>query len=543
MLRPFARRPLAAAGRAGPALEARPETPPRLRSPASPLASLVASRSPSRNARLAPASRATTPASRRTSASFPAGPLLLALAALGPAGPVLADTPALEAISPARVAAAVETLAADDMQGRGSGADGGRLAGDWLAAQVAPLGLVPGGADGTWFQPFTAQRVAMRNVIATIPGREPGGSIVIGAHYDHLGLGHQQGSLQPGGRGEIHNGADDNASGTAAVLELARAFAASGMQPRRRLVFAWFDGEERGLLGSQHYVANQPFPEDPPLLMINLDMVGRLGRNKLTLYGQNTGDRLAEWVARANEPVGLELAPRRSMTPNSDHWPFYRKQVPVLMPFTGLHTDYHRPSDDVERVDVEGIVRIARLCLGVAAIAAETDEPLVYKVAPDGAGEALLEQLQAMFGPERWKDELGRLRERFGLGEGADLDQLADRLGRFLRGGERRGEQAQRPRLGVTLDLDEDHEGGEGGAGGLKIRTVARGSIAEQAGLRPGDVVTRMGGHPVQGYEALRWLVANAKGKVELEVIRDGQVVPLVADFGGEAPADGRRWF
>ncbi|MCW8141975.1 MAG: M20/M25/M40 family metallo-hydrolase, partial [Planctomycetota bacterium] len=323
-----------------------------------------------------------------------------------------ADTGAgLAAIREETARASVEHLASAALEGRGSGARGGHAAGDWLAEQLAALGLAPAGDEG-YFQPFEAQGQRLRNVLAQVPGREPGEAVVIGAHYDHLGLGHQQGSLEfLRGRGRIHHGADDNASGTAAVLEVARAFVASGLQPRRRVVFAFFDGEERGLLGSTHYV--EQAAGERVALMINLDMVGRL-RRAVTVYGANTGDRLGDWLGEANRPLGLELDLRRTMTPNSDHWPFYQRRVPVLMPFTGLHTDYHRPSDVVGKLNVEGIAQIARLCFGVAALAAEAEEAAVFAEAPDGTGEAVLEQLQAMLGVERFGERLRELRERLG---------------------------------------------------------------------------------------------------------------------------------
>ncbi|MCO5167111.1 MAG: M20/M25/M40 family metallo-hydrolase [Planctomycetes bacterium] len=466
----------------------------------------------------------------------PAALAALLVALLAPAG--RADTAAgLAAIREESVRASVEHLASDALEGRGSGARGGHAAGEWLAGQLAALGLAPAGDDG-YFQPFEAQGQRMRNVLAHLPGREPGEAVVIGAHYDHLGLGHQQGSLEfLRGRGRVHNGADDNASGTAAVLEVARAFVASGLQPRRRVVFAFFDGEERGLLGSTHYV--EQATGERVALMINLDMVGRL-RRAVTVYGANTGDRLAGWLEEANRPLGLELDLRRSMTPNSDHWPFYQRRVPVLMPFTGLHTDYHRPSDVVARLNVEGIARIARLCFGVAALAADAEDAAVFAEAPDGTGEAVLEQLQAMLGVERFGERLRELRERLGVGEGEGLERVGERL-RDLLGGRGRGERgpAARPRLGVTL---------EGGGPGARVQAVTPGSLAERAGVRPGDRIVRFGGAEVRDPDGLRALVAGARGPVEVEVERRGGRAVVVARFPGEAPApvpdaDGRRWF
>lgn len=467
------------------------------------------------------------------------------------AGPAAADTESGAAVIRAEtIQASVETLASDGYEGRGSGAEGGRRAGEWLAEQLKGLGLAPAGTDG-YFQPFEAQGQRMRNVLATIPGREAGEQVVIGAHYDHLGLGHQEGSLDLlRGRGKIHNGADDNASGTAAILEIARAFQASGETPRRRIVFAWFDGEERGLLGSQHLLANPVFPAETTFLMINLDMVGRLKGGKLTVFGSNTGDRLPGWLELANARVGLSLDLRETMQGNSDHAGWYERKVPVLVPFTGLHTDYHRPSDDTERLDVAGIAQVARLSYRVAVIAADAEEPLVFAQAKDGTAEAMLEQLQAMLGVEGFNEKVKELRERFGLGEGSSLRELGERLQEML-GRDRRG-GGGKPRLGVTLTDD--------GRPGAVVSTVTGGSPAERAGVQAGDRILALDGQPTNDVDELRARVGAARGAVPLEVERrvggEVQRLTLQVDLGGgdaprrpatppapKPPQDGKRWF
>lgn len=456
------------------------------------------------------------------------------------AGPAAADTEAgAAAIEPRTIQASVETLASDAYEGRGSGADGGRRAGEWLVEQLKAIGVAPAGTEG-YFQPFEAQGQRMRNVVATIPGREAGEHVVIGAHYDHLGLGHQEGSLDLlRGRGKIHNGADDNASGTAAILEVARAFKASGETPRRRIVFVWFDGEERGLLGSQHLLANPVFPAESTFLMINLDMVGRLKGGKLTVFGSNTGDRLPGWLELANARVGLTLDLRETMQGNSDHAGWYERKVPVLVPFTGLHTDYHRPSDDTERLDVDGIAQVARLSYRVAAIAADAEEPLLFAQAKDGTGEAMLEQLQAMLGVEGFTEKARELRERLGLGEGSSLGELGERLQEML---SRRG-GGGKPKLGVTISE------------GSTVGSVTAGSPAARAGVQTGDRILSLDGQPTNDLAELRARVGAARGTVPLEVERAGQRLTLQVDLGGEAPRpaapprapkppqDGKRWF
>ncbi|RMG11963.1 MAG: M20/M25/M40 family metallo-hydrolase, partial [Planctomycetota bacterium] len=448
----------------------------------------------------------------RTATHLPTGLLLAFLPGLATAAPA----PGTDAIRTETVAENVRFLASDELQGRGSGAEGGRRAGDWLAAQCAALGLVPAGEDGGYFQPFSGQGKSMRNVVATIPGREDGEMVVIGAHYDHLGLGYQMGSLAFGkGRGKIHNGADDNASGTAAILEVARAFAKSGARPRRRVVFVWFDGEERGLLGSRYFVAHLPFASRP-VLMINLDMVGKLKGNRLTVWGATTGgETLTRWLKMAGAWAELSLDLKDSLTSNSDHAPFYGAKIPVVVPFTGLHPDYHRPSDDSDKLNMEGIAKVARFSYGLAYQAANEDERPVYAEARDGTMEAMLEQLRAMFLDGK---RLPRGLEGLFDGEGNPLERLKEFFSR--RGG-------RRARLGVTIDTRE----------GVRVASVVPGSVAERAGLQAGDRILSFGEKHVADFGDLRRRVAEAQGEVAIVVERDGARKILTARFPG-APVD-----
>ncbi len=457
-----------------------------------------------------------------------AAPLCLALLpTLALADPVAGT----EAITTEGVTATVNHLASDALEGRGSGARGGRLAGDWLAAQCKALGLTPAGDNGTYFQTFSGQGQTMRNVVATIPGTEAGEMVVLGGHYDHLGLGHQSGSLAFGaGKGKVHNGADDNASGTGAILEIAKAFVASGRQPKRRVVFVWFDGEERGLLGSAAFVKAPPFA-DEAVVMINLDMVGMLKGDRLKIYGATTGGPVLDgWLEAAKEGSGLILEKSEIVNSNSDHANFYKKKIPVLVPFTGLHQHYHRPSDDVEELNMAGITKIAGFCYGVASRAANDAERPTFAEGKDGTMESMLEQLQAMLG---------------GDGKGFDLRRMLGGRGKADR------RKADRPRLGVTL---------EDASGAALIREVHSGTVAERSGLQAGDRIVGFGGEPVDGFPALQRLVRTAKGQVNVSVERGDERLALVADFGGSTqtpkarppvkqtpkvspPKDEERWF
>ena len=168
-----------------------------------------------------------------------------------------------------------------------------------------------------------------------------------------------RGSLAPWTK-EIHNGADDNASGTVTMLEIARHFAGQEKKPSRRIVFIAFTGEERGLWGSAHYAKNPRFALEDTIAMFNLDMVGRLTNEKLKVQGTGTAAEFDGLVEEVNQKYEFKLEKDPSGFGPSDHTSFYRAKVPVLHIFTGLHSDYHRPSDDVDKLNLQGMRRIAQ---------------------------------------------------------------------------------------------------------------------------------------------------------------------------------------
>ncbi|HEX6883162.1 MAG TPA: M28 family peptidase, partial [Planctomycetota bacterium] len=209
----------------------------------------------------------------------------------------------------------------------------------------------------------TRARGPARNVLGRLRGTDSSRVLVLGAHFDHLGHG-GSGSLAPGEQGQIHNGADDNASGTAAVLEVARCLA-TGPQPACDVVFALWSGEELGLLGSEHWARQPTFPLDSVVANLNLDMVGRAQSGKLAILGAGSAKEFSGLVALSAPRAGL--APDVSLSGQgvggSDHQTFLKREIPALHFFTGLHTDYHRPSDDYERFEPEGTAKVAALVL------------------------------------------------------------------------------------------------------------------------------------------------------------------------------------
>jgi hypothetical protein len=307
------------------------------------------------------------------------------------------------------------------------------------------------------------------NVIALREGSDPAlcdQAVVVGAHYDHLGRG-GYGSLSPDRRGEVHNGADDNASGTAGLLELARAFA-SQPPDRRTLVLAAFAGEETGLLGSGEYADSPALPLRDTVAMINLDMIGRLRDGELTVFGLGTSPTFPGLLKRALRGAPLTLIRGEGGFAPSDQVTFYAREVPVLFFFTGVHSQYHTPDDDFEQINAQGEARV----LGA-----------VYRVA-----KALLDA------PVRPKVVTAALPVR--------------EQGRGYGG----------PYLGVVPDFAGSPEPG------VVLQGVRANSPAEGAGLRRGDRIVEFDGAPIASLEEFAALLSRARPgqRVGIVAIRDG---------------------
>jgi Zn-dependent M28 family amino/carboxypeptidase len=219
----------------------------------------------------------------------------------------------------------------------------------------------PTSCDSALFHFFQADGQAAKNVLAALPGADParrGRVIVLGAHYDHLGRSSPPALVPPGEPGRLP-GADDNASGTAALLELARRFAAEAAPVP--VLFAHFDAEELGLLGSQQFLAESPVPHDSIALMINLDMVGRLGGGALLVEVTPPAGFLGPVIDSVAAAMGVSLQHSGLTRDRSDHSSFARRGIPAVALSTGLHVDYHRSTDTPDKVDLVGIGRVVDL--------------------------------------------------------------------------------------------------------------------------------------------------------------------------------------
>jgi hypothetical protein len=252
---------------------------------------------------------------------------------------------------------------------------------DQIAARIdrdlVPRSRALDGATVNYTEFFASRRRVVRNVVGILRGSDPAlasEAIVIGAHYDHVGVGGRF-SMTPNRTGEIHNGADDNASGTASIIEIAKAAAADPSRFARSLVFVAFAGEERGLLGSAHYANNPAIPLGQTVAMLNLDMVGR-ANGRVDVSGLEKAPQLEGLMLAAAEIGGLQIRREGPGAGRSDDSNFLDRRIPAINFFTGFHNDYHAPGDDWEKIDAAGTARVATLALEFAArIAAQRNRP------------------------------------------------------------------------------------------------------------------------------------------------------------------------
>ncbi len=320
----------------------------------------------------------------------------------------------------------------------------------------------------------------VRNVVGALEGSDPGLKdewVVIGAHYDHLGLGDQS-SLAPSQIGEVHNGADDNASGTSGVMELARLAANDEREWARSVLFMAFAAEEIGLLGSSYFADNSTIPIDAVNAMVNMDMIGRISNDRLFVGGVGTAPDFQEMLDEANNQAGNEADAAPSLDLDfsdsgygaSDHTPFNIKKIPVLFFFSGLHTDYHKPSDTYDKINSEGAIKVLSLVYGVADRIANAPERLAY---------VEVERPEAPAG---------------GSGGGYG------------------------PYFGSVPDFRDDLEG-------VLFADIVNGSPAAEAGLLAGDIMTEFDGNEITGLNDYAYALRQKQ---------PGDVVEVVVTRGDE---------
>jgi hypothetical protein len=366
-------------------------------------------------------------------------------------------------------------LADDVLEGREAGTRGGLAAARYLAQQLAASGLQPAGASGSFVQRFGNN---YQNLLGLLPGTDPelrDQYVLVGAHYDHVGYGSPRTSHGPFGL--VHNGADDNASGVAALLEVIEGLQQVGLQPRRSLLFVFWDGEEQGLLGSKHWVAHPTLPLHQLSLAVNVDMVGRMVDHRLEIGGTRTGAGLRQLVSRSDLPGELWLDFDWELKQNSDHWPLMEAEFPAIYLHTGVHDDYHRPSDDVEKLNLPGIrlasAYLVRLLVGLA------DEPALPAFRRAARAETPATR---------------RHRE-------APLPMPRDRLG-----------------IAGTWRSDE--------GGYLEVERIDSLSPAANSDLRHGDRIVAINGRPLDDPQILPAVVLVSEREVQLKVLRRSSQAP-----------------
>jgi acetylornithine deacetylase/succinyl-diaminopimelate desuccinylase-like protein len=367
----------------------------------------------------------------------------------------------------------IETLAADELEGRGTGTSGEEQAAKYIEGRFKNLKLKPMGENNAFRQEFTFKggmhgtgpEGKTKNVVAYLDNNADR-TIIIGAHFDHLGMGDQGSSLDANPNGKIHNGADDNASGVAGVLELARYFKSNKIKENNNFLFICFSGEELGLHGSKYFTEHPTIDLDKVNYMINLDMVGRFERDKgLSVSGSGTSP-VWETLLKNLSTEEMSIKTDSSGTGPSDHTSFYLKNIPVLHFFTGSHSDYHKPTDDVDKINYQGEVDVLNLIVKVIN-AEETQDKLAF----------LTTKTKSMGSARSFKVTMG-----------------------------------------VMPSYSSDVEG-------LKIDGVTEGKPAHKAGILTGDIIVQIGDLTIKDIQSYM----EALGKFE-----KGQMVPVKLKRGEE---------
>lgn len=285
-------------------------------------------------------------------------------------------------INVAKIKTHIKFLASDKLKGRGTASQQELTAANYIAKNFKNCGLQPKGNISSYFYSFKFKKPKdahdtvggeMISAIDVVGYLDNGAenTVIIGGHFDHLGMGMDHNSLDANPEGKIHNGADDNASGTAGVIELARYFSENQRKEKFNFLFICFSGEELGLFGSKKYCENPTIDFSKVNYMINMDMIGRLNDStkKIIIYGVGTAP---DWVPMIDKiPSGFSIKKDSAGIGPSDQTSFYLKDIPVLHFFTGQHADYHKPSDDINKINFEGEKKVLEY---VVKIVEETEK-------------------------------------------------------------------------------------------------------------------------------------------------------------------------
>ncbi len=382
---------------------------------------------------------------------------------------------ARSSISTSELHGHVSVLADDMFEGREAGTRGGHAAAKYLLNRLKDAGLQPGGERNRFTQPFAGN---FQNILAVLPGTDPGLQdeyVLVGAHYDHVGYGTRRNSYGPWGY--IHNGADDNASGVAAVLEVIDALTQTQHRPRRSILFAFWDGEEKGLLGSQHWKQSPTIPLQAVKLAINVDMVGRLTDGRIEVGGTRSAFGARKLMSSTRLGDGLWLDFNWDFKNNSDHWTFNGAGIPSLYVHTGIHDDYHRPSDDVEKLNIDGIRQVSGYLL--ERLSELSDAQTLPQFRPNATQE----------------------------------NSVARR-------------KAEKPLPELVARLDFSWEYVVSHPATVVVRHVPVNSQAEKSGLAVGDRIVAVDGQPITSEATMPAIAWQAEADISLQVDRAGESEP-----------------
>jgi Tol biopolymer transport system component len=396
------------------------------------------------------------------------------------------DSDEAENVKPEVLKKHISYLASDELKGRLTGSVGEQKAATYLTTQLKALGLKPYNKT-SYLQKFdykvrqnpndsintTSINNSGTNVIAYLDNKASN-TIIIGAHYDHLGLNEHNNSTKANSKGEIHNGADDNASGVSGVLELARMFSKNKTTEKANYIFAFFSGEEDGLIGSKHMAETLKANYPNAIAMINMDMIGRLDSKKEMIVGGIGTSPEFKKIVEKNKPAGFNVTLEDSGIGPTDHTSFYLKDISVLNFFTGTHTDYHKPSDDEDKINYTGVKNIV---------------DFVYRISNDVAD---LEKVEFT----KTKANAGKTRPKYKV------------------------------TMGIMPDYSEHPDG-------LHVDGVTENRAAQKAGIQEGDVITKIG--TVEIKDVYNYMDALSKinpgDEIDVTFTRDGTSIIVKVKF------------
>jgi hypothetical protein len=388
-----------------------------------------------------------------------------------------------QVFSKERIMETIRFLSSDELKGRGLGTEELDHAAEFIAEKFQEAGLKPSGdAEASYFQIWKdpEQSVKMKNIIGIIQGKKPemsSQSVVVGAHYDHLGLGWPD--VREENRGKVHPGADDNASGVSVLIELAKVLGKS-LNPDRSVVFVAFTGEEAGKKGSKHYKANQKrYPVEKCIGMLNLDTVGRLGKKKLLVLGAGSAKEWVHIFRGAGFVTGVEVETVSERLDSSDNISFEDAGIPAVQLFSGPHPDYHRPTDTADKIDPEGLLKVAAIAKEVIEYLSSREEPLTATVKPK---------------------------------EKADTTTKKER----------------KVSLGIIPDFAYSGEG-------CRLSGIVSGSPAETCGLKEGDVIIRINSNDVHNLKDLSDILKSLTPgtRISITFLREGKEMSVEAEVVG----------